>query len=63
MIFDEPTSGLDYSNMCKVSELIRELSANKIVFVATHDQELKEMLCNKEIEIKDKKIQMYDMVK
>ena len=51
LIFDEPTSGLDYENMCRVSELIKELSKERIIFVATHDQELKEILCNKEMKL------------
>ena len=62
MIFDEPTSGLDYGNMVKVSELIKELSADKIVFVATHDQELQEMLCTRQIEISGNQIAVYDLI-
>ena len=38
LLFDEPTSGLDYGNMSKVSELIKEISKDKIVFVATNDR-------------------------
>ena len=49
MVFDEPTSGLDYGNMCQVSQLIRSLAANRIVFIATHDCELVNMLCTKEL--------------
>lgn len=62
VIFDEPTSGLDYGNMLKVSELIRELSIGKIVFVATHDRELVELLCNRQIEISDGAVSVYDLV-
>lgn len=62
VIFDEPTSGLDYGNMLKVSELIRELSIGKIVFVATHDRELVELLCNRQIEISDGTISVYDLI-
>lgn len=62
MIFDEPTSGLDYGNMLKVSELIKELSADKIVFVATHDRELQEMLCTRQIEISGNQIAVYDFI-
>ena len=51
MVFDEPTSGLDYGNMCQVSQLIRSLAANRIVFIATHDRELVNMLCTKELSI------------
>ena len=62
VIFDEPTSGLDYGNMLKVSELIKELSIGKIVFVATHDRELVELLCNRQIEISDETISVYDLI-
>lgn len=38
--FDEPTSGMDYSNMIKISELIKK-SKNKdnIIFIVSHDIE------------------------
>ena len=62
MVFDEPTSGLDYSNMLKVCELIKELSIGKIVFVATHDRELQDMLCNRKIEIVNASVIINDLV-
>ncbi|GAA0785741.1 ABC transporter ATP-binding protein [Hathewaya limosa] len=49
IIFDEPTSGLDYKNMCRVSEIIQDLSKNHIIFVVTHDEELLEMTCNRKM--------------
>lgn len=51
LLFDEPTSGLDYGNMKKVSELIKEISKDKIVFVATNGRELINVLCTKEITV------------
>ena len=51
MVFDEPTSGLDYGNMCQVSQLIQTLAANRIVFIATHDRELVNQLCTKELSL------------
>ena len=39
IILDEPTSGLDYLNMMQISEVIKEFSKNKIVFIVTHDKE------------------------
>lgn len=61
MIFDEPTSGLDYGNMIKVRELIKELSSNRIVFVATHDRELMGLLCTRRMEISNESISVYDL--
>lgn len=51
MLFDEPTSGLDYGNMCKVSQLIKAMAKERIVFVATNDRELINMLCTKELKL------------
>lgn len=38
--FDEPTSGMDYSNMEKISELIKKYrNKDKIIFIVSHDIE------------------------
>ena len=38
--FDEPTSGMDYSNMEKISELIKKYrNKEKIIFIVSHDIE------------------------
>ncbi|MDD7305196.1 MAG: ABC transporter ATP-binding protein [Peptoniphilaceae bacterium] len=38
--FDEPTSGMDYSNMIKISDLIKKYKSNdKIIFIVSHDYE------------------------
>ena len=38
--FDEPTSGMDYSNMEKISELIKKYrNSDKIIFIVSHDIE------------------------
>ena len=38
--YDEPTSGMDYSNMIKISELIKKYkSMDKIIFIVSHDIE------------------------
>ena len=60
MIFDEPTSGLDYGNLCKVCALIRSIAKEKIVFIATHDRELVNMLCTRELVISQQKAVMFD---
>ena len=40
LIFDEPTSGLDYSNMIRISELIKKYrNKDKIIFIVSHDIE------------------------
>ncbi|WP_061313192.1 ABC transporter ATP-binding protein [Clostridium botulinum] len=57
IIFDEPTSGLDYGNMCKVSEIIKTLAKDHIIFVITHDEELLEMACNRKIVLNKGKIE------
>ena len=51
IIFDEPTSGLYYFNMLKISEVIKNFSKDKIVFIVTHDKELIDNICNKLLEI------------
>ena len=40
LIFDEPTSGLDYSNMIRISELIRKYrNKDKMISIVSHDIE------------------------
>lgn len=40
MFFDEPTSGMDYTNMIRISELIKDYkSSDKIIFIVSHDME------------------------
>lgn len=47
--------------MIKVCELIKELSSNRIVFVATHDRELMGLLCTRRMEISNESISVYDL--
>lgn len=38
--FDEPTSGMDYTNMMKISKLIKRFkNKEKIIFIVSHDYE------------------------
>ena len=38
--YDEPTSGMDYTNMIKISELIKKYrNKDKIIFIVFHDIE------------------------
>ena len=51
MIFDEPTSGLDYANMIEISNLIKKISDNKIIFIITQDDEFLLHCCTKKINL------------
>lgn len=56
LMFDEPTSGLDYVNMTKVSGILKELSKNSALIVATHDIEFLYKTCNRVVYLDDKVI-------
>ena len=57
IIFDEPTSGLDFANMCRVVEVLKQLSASgKMIFVITHDFELLVRACTRILMLNDSKI-------
>ena len=56
LMFDEPTSGLDYVNMKKVSGILKDLSKNSALIVATHDIEFLYKTCNRVVYLDDKVI-------
>ena len=56
LMFDEPTSGLDYVNMTKVSVILKDLSKNSALIVATHDIEFLYKTCNRVVYLDDKVI-------
>ena len=56
LMFDEPTSGLDYVNMTKVSSILKDLSKNSALIVATHDIEFLYKTCNRVVYLDDKVI-------
>ena len=56
LMFDEPTSGLDYVNMTKVSGILKDLSKNSALIIATHDIEFLYKTCNRVIYLDDKVI-------
>ena len=56
LMFDEPTSGLDYVNMTKVSGILKDLSKNNSLIVATHDIEFLYKTCNRVVYLDDKVI-------
>lgn len=53
LVFDEPTSGLDYDSMCRVAELLKKVSENKIIFVVTHDYEFICQACTRVLHFED----------
>ncbi len=53
LMFDEPTSGLDYVNMTKVSGILKDLSKNSALIVATHDIEFLYKTCNRVVYLDD----------
>ena len=56
LILDEPTDGLDPNQKFKVQELIRNLSAEKVVIISTHILEEVDALCSRVIMIADGKL-------
>ena len=56
LMFDEPTSGLDYVNMTKVSGILKDLSKNSALIVATHDIEFLYKTRNRVVYLDDKVI-------
>ena len=56
LMFDEPTSGLDYINMEKVSSVLKNLSKENALIIATHDIELLSKTCNRIIYLDNKTI-------
>ena len=51
LILDEPTSGLDYMNMVRTAELLKRYSKEKIIFIATHDNEFASLICNRVLDL------------
>ena len=51
LILDEPTSGLDYRNMLKTAELLKRYSKEKVIFIATHDNEFANLVCNRVLDL------------
>jgi energy-coupling factor transporter ATP-binding protein EcfA2 len=44
LILDEPTSGLDLKHMIAMAKILTEYAENHLVILATHDQELLQLL-------------------
>ena len=56
LILDEPTDGLDPNQKHEVRELIRSMSAEKLIVISTHILEEVEAVCSRAIIIADGKI-------
>ena len=56
LILDEPTDGLDPNQKYEVRELIRSMSADKLIVISTHILEEVEALCSRAIIIANGKI-------
>jgi len=56
LILDEPTDGLDPNQKHEVRELIRSMSADKLIVISTHILEEVEALCSRAIIISNGKI-------
>ena len=56
LMFDEPTSGLDYINMEKVSSVLKNLSKENALIIATYDIEFLYKTCNRIIYLDNKTI-------
>ena len=60
LILDEPTDGLDPNQKHEVRNLIREMSAEKIIVISTHVLEEVQALCNRAMIISDGKLLVDD---
>lgn len=56
LILDEPTDGLDPNQKHEVRELIRSMSAEKLIIISTHILEEVEAVCSRAIIIADGKV-------
>lgn len=57
LVCDEPTGNLDSKNSNEIMKLLKEISANKLVLLVTHDESLIEGNANRIIRIKDGRIE------
>lgn len=56
ILCDEPTGALDSDNRIKISEILKQISKNKLVIVVSHDEELAMKYADRIIRIKDGKV-------
>ena len=60
ILCDEPTGALDEKNGNEVFELLKKISMNSLVVIATHDVESITKIANVILEIKNEKISIYE---
>ena len=56
LLADEPTGALDSETSVQIMELLKEISANKLIIMVTHNPELAESYASRIIRIKDGEI-------
>ncbi len=56
LLADEPTGNLDSKNTIAIMEIIKQVSAEKLVIMVTHERELADFYADKIIELEDGKI-------
>lgn len=56
IIADEPTGNLDSKNTLEIMNIVKSISANKLVVLVTHEKELASFYGDRIVEIKDGKI-------
>lgn len=53
ILADEPTGALDSTTSVQIMELLKEISANKLIIMVTHNPELAEKYSNRIVRLKD----------
>lgn len=53
ILADEPTGALDSATSVQIMELLKEISANKLIIMVTHNPELAEKYSNRIVRLKD----------
>lgn len=56
ILADEPTGALDSATSVQIMELLKEISANKLIIMVTHNPELAEKYSNRIVKLKDGEI-------
>ena len=56
ILADEPTGNLDHANTLAVMDILKEISASRLVVMVTHEVELAEIYCDRIITLSDGRI-------
>ena len=57
VLLDEPYTFLDEKNVSKLNQIIKNITPNKIILIATHDQNKVSLINNKHYKIENQKIE------